>query len=679
MGALGPPPKGTGLSLRYPGVGVAALLMVLVAACGEFHTQRFIGPADTAPDTPKDTAPDVPRCEDTVPLRLAADRDLTDLVAGVPIHRFLTEETGNADLWLVIAGALPPGLTLDPLTGALSGVPEGPAEGTFTVRVTAEDRDDLCFDWDDADYEVTVVSQCDEDADCVDLVSPAFLEGDGGVICGDGGRCMAADGCPNDPRQRARFLLGGDAPPPPGEDGVISGGEVIRHARIQGQKNPDDLRRQILIIYEDANAAVLRLDYTLPGNWPLPLREGDPVALRVEPSDAGGAGLLLIGPGGPVRLLDGLWIPGAFPPALALPELASLLPLVCPGIPDDCGDRIPAAVTFLSKDSARTLTPGETAWMPDPTLEYDAEALLARLGWSAFRGTITPTPDCAGSPPVEISALFFPADDCPGAVAKAESPQDLVAGQALAEAPICEISGWGSFSPSPEGSIVKAHWSVEADPMEGGFGIIEALPMALPDPAGLGKHRVRTGAVGVYRIGLAVEDHVGRTSCITDAIRFRVFPDPDVALRAELIWLPLPAPGTDEDDVDHLQLLMRPSANAAWDDPDRVCGPTSPLPELFEDAQCAPAALTEGRPALATLATAVSTKTYGFALRAPETNAAPMVHAPGPGDGPRIVLRLFCNGNPDPLDLTLPDGFTLAPGDLVEVARVAPGCVLELL
>ena len=675
MGAVGPPPKGAGLSPRYTGIGVAALLLVLAAACGEFHTQRFIGPADSAPDTLKDAAPDVPRCEDTVPLCLAADLDLSDLVAGVPIHRILVEETGNANLWLVIAGALPPGLTLDPLSGALSGVPEGPAEGTFTVRVTAEDRDDLCFDLDEATYAVTVAFQCNEDEDCTKLVSPAFLEEDGWVTCGDGDRCLASDGCPNDPRQRARFLLGGDAPPPPGEDGIISGGEVIRHARIQGQKNPDDLRRQILVVYEDANSAVLRLDYTLPGNWPLPLREGDPVALRIETSDAGGAGLLLIGPGGPVRLLDGLWIPGAFPPPLALPDLASLLPLLCPGIPDECGDRTPAAVTFLSKDHARTLTPGKTVWMPDPTSDNGDDALLARLGWSAFRGTITPTPDCAGAPPVEISALFFPADDCPGAVAKAESPQDLVVGQALAEVPICEVSGWGSFSPSPEGSIVMGYWSVEADPLGGGFGILEALPMALPDPAGLGKHRLRAGAVGEYRIGLAVEDQAGRTSCITDTIRFRVFPDPDVALRAELIWLPLPALRADDNDLDHLQLLMRPSGNAAWDDPDRVCGPASPLPEFFEGAQCAPAALLDGRPALATLATAEATKTYGFALRAPETNAAPMVHAPG--NGTRIVLRIFCNA--EAMDLALPDGFTLVPGDLVEVARVAPGCVLETL
>lgn len=38
--------------------------------------------------------------------------------------------------WAVVGGNLPPGLALDPGTGALSGVPTAPGEWTFTLRVT---------------------------------------------------------------------------------------------------------------------------------------------------------------------------------------------------------------------------------------------------------------------------------------------------------------------------------------------------------------------------------------------------------------------------------------------------------------------------------------------------------------------------------------------------------------
>ena len=660
---------------RTCSTGIALALLILAAACGEFHTARFTDPRDTAPDTAPDVPPDAPRCTEFVALQLAEDRDPADLVVGVPFHRLLEEETGAADLWLVAAGALPPGLTLDPLTGALSGVSKEAGSGTFTVRVTADDEDDgTCYILDEAVVPWTLVPQCITDDDCGAQVSAGFLSAGGGARC-DAGRCVATNGCPNDPRQRVRFLLGWlGTPPPPGPDGRLTGGEVILHARIKGQKNPEDLRRSALIVFEESDTVYLRLDYTLPDNWPLPLREGDPVSLRLESGAAGGEALEIEGPGGPARLLSGFWIPGGLPKELSLPALAALLPLDCPAYTDKCGDQVPAAATFQQEDSTWTLAPGAVTWTPDPLRPTaGAEALLGRLGWSAFRGDVLPTPVCAGSPPVELSALFLPADDCPGAVAKAESAQDQIAGPALAALPAFEVSGWASFSPDPQGAVVAATWTVEEDPLGlgGGFARLEVLPQALPDPVGLGSRRLRAGAVGDYRIGLTVKDHLGRESCITDTIRFRVFPDPEVALRAELVWLPWAPPGADGEDS--LELYMRPVGSAAWEDPDRVCSPASPLPESFEGAQCAAADLPAGRPALATLKALAPTKTYGFALRAPEPNTAPMVN----DGGTRIVLRLFCNT--EQLEFALPDGFTLAPGDLVEVARIAPGCVVESL
>jgi len=590
----------------------------------------------------------------------------------VPFHRLLVEETGHGDLWLVTAGTLPAGLSLDPLTGALAGVPRAAAEGSFTVRVTANDEEGICYVLDEAEYSVRVSPQCVDDFDCAELVSKDFLEAGGAAACGDGGRCVIMNGCPNDPRQRVRFQLGGDAPPAPGEGGLITGGEVIRHARIQGMKNPDDLRRQVLVLFEEPGAAVLHINYTLPDNWPLPLREGDDVALRMETGPGGGEALRIEGPGGPSRLLAGFWVPGGLPDALSLPDLAALLPMGCPGFEDVCGTERPAAAVLSTADIAWTLAPSDTAWIPDPAQpEAGDTALLARVGWAMFREDVTPTPACAWAPPAEVSALFLPSDDCPGAVAKAESPQDLFAGQALAAPPTFEVSGWASFSLNPDNALVAALWTVEDDPVGGGFARIEALPQALPDPVGLGNRILRAGAAGEYRVGLSVEDQEGRTSCITDTIRFRVFPDPDVALRAELIWLPFDH--QEAGDSDRLELYMRPSGSAAWDDPAQVCTPDSPLPELFEGAQCAAADLPGGLPALATLKTAAPAKTCGFALRAPETNTEPFLHRPE--EGRRIILRLFCDT--ELLDLSLPEGFTLNPGDLIEVADIAPGCVLE--
>lgn len=652
----------------------SALILLLAASCGEFKTDRFTG---ELPVPPKDTVaplPDAePPCEALVALRLtpAEDPGITDLVVGEPHHRILVEETGEATLWLPTAGSvLPAGMAIDPLTGALSGVPTEAGEGSFSVQVTA---DDPCYTLDVQEYPYVVSVQCQDDADCAGRVSSEFRESGGKAWCGDEDRCLLSNGCPNDPRQRVRFLRAGDPLPPAGVDGLVTGGEVIRHARIQGQKNPDDYRRQLLVLFEEPDAAVWRLDYTLPNNWPLPLRDGDPVVLRVDHGPTAGSELLRIeGPGGPAHLVQGFWVPGGLPPALPLPALDTLLPLACPSFGDPCGAQIPAAATFSWDAESWTLAPSDVAWIPDPSSPGSGpQGLLARLGWTQFREAVPADPACAKTAPVELSAVFLPADDCPGAVAKAESAQDLHAGQALAEPPAFEISGWESFSPAPGGVISGASWSVEEDPFGGGFGHIEALPSALPDPVGLGNRRLVAGAVGEYQVGLAVADQEGRQSCITDAIRFLVFPDPEIAVRAELIWLPFGTPAADGDDV--LELHMRPSGSAAWGDPDRVCSPASPLPELFEGAQCAAADLPVGRPALATLQALAPTKTYGFALRAPPTNTAPMVHAPG--EDRRIFLRLYCNT--ELLDFALPEGFSLAAGDLVEVARVAPGCVLE--
>ena len=523
---------------------------------------------------------------------------------------------------------------------------------------------------------MTVVAQCAEDADCTALVSEGFMEGGNKALCADGGHCLLSNGCPNDPRQRVHFEIEGwDDIPMGGSEGVVTGGEVIRHARILGLKDADEVRRQVVIIFEELDAALVQLDYTLPDNWPLPLQEGDTVSLRMEAGPTEGKALRIEGPGGPTHLLEGFWVPGGLPDALSLPKFESLLPLNCTSFEDEEHEdwnQVPAAATFSWDGATWTLSPGDITWTPDPTHpEAGQQAFLARLGWSMFREEIT-HPGLSVAPP-EISALFLPADDCPGAIAKAESGQKLYAGQALAEPPAFVVSGWESFSPAPKGAVTAAFWTVDEDPFGGGFGHLEALPLTLPDPVGLGNRRLWAGAVGKYHIGLAVEDHEGRMSCITDTIRFQVFADSGIALRAELIWLPFDIPAMDGDD--QLELYMRPSGSTAWENPSRVCGPTSPLPENFEGAQCAAAALSEGRPALATLKALAPSKTYGFALRAPQTNAAPMVHAPG--EEQQIILRLYCDAGA--LEFTLPEGFSLAPGDLVEVARIAPGCVLEPL
>ncbi|MBM4371555.1 MAG: hypothetical protein FJ098_07870 [Deltaproteobacteria bacterium] len=649
----------------------AVLLLALAGACGEFRTLRFTEPRDSGQDQESDVLPDAaPRCGASIPLVLGPV-DLTALEAGVPVFRLLPEDTGHGSLWLLTGGPLPEGLRLDPVRGALEGVPRGPFSGEIVVRVTGENDGDTCYALDEETYPLRVRGQCSSKAPCAARVAMGFLEDGGSVACGADRRCWVADGCPNDPRQQVRFLLGGDALPPAGGDGTVTGGEVIRHARIQGQKNPDDLRRQVLVLFEDADSAVIRLDYTLPGNGALPLAEGDPLALRLEEDPAGGTALRLDGPEGTIRLLQGLWIPGPLPPGLALPELAALLPLECPGIPDACGDRVPAAVTFGAGPGARTLTPSDLAWIADPEDPGRRGAdLLVRLGWTAFRDAASAAPACAVLPALEFSALFLPAGSCPAAVIEALSPQDQVAGQALAAVPEFGVAGWASFSPAADGAIAAADWSVLEDPAGGGFARLEALPAVVPDPAGLGPRRLRAGAVGDYLVALKVQDGQGRESCLPDTLRFRVHPSPEVAFRAELLWLPAgPSAGEGEDRLD---LLLRPAGSAPWDDPQRVCSPETPLPTLFEGAQCAAAGLLHGRPGLATLTALSPGRAYDLAVRAPASNTEPLVHDPAAGR--RILLRIFCGGAGQ--EVILLEGLSLAPGALAEVARVDPGCVL---
>ena len=72
----------------------------------------------------------------TVPLAIATD-SLPQPVAHTPYTVRLTAQGGMPPYsWSIEKGELPPGLHLDSKAGTLSGVPEAPAELTFTVRVT---------------------------------------------------------------------------------------------------------------------------------------------------------------------------------------------------------------------------------------------------------------------------------------------------------------------------------------------------------------------------------------------------------------------------------------------------------------------------------------------------------------------------------------------------------------
>ncbi len=62
---------------------------------------------------------------------------LPDGTVGVPYSALLQAEGGSSDYtWSTIAGALPPGLTLNPDTGAIEGTPTAAGTYDFTVQVT---------------------------------------------------------------------------------------------------------------------------------------------------------------------------------------------------------------------------------------------------------------------------------------------------------------------------------------------------------------------------------------------------------------------------------------------------------------------------------------------------------------------------------------------------------------
>ena len=72
----------------------------------------------------------------TVPLAIVTDT-MPQLIAHTPYTVRLTAQGGTPPYsWNIEKGKLPPGLHLDPRAGTLSGVPEAPADLTFTVRVS---------------------------------------------------------------------------------------------------------------------------------------------------------------------------------------------------------------------------------------------------------------------------------------------------------------------------------------------------------------------------------------------------------------------------------------------------------------------------------------------------------------------------------------------------------------
>ena len=98
---------------------MAYVLVVLLLACASWAQQ----------ETPQ-------KLPGTVPLAIATDT-LPQPIAHTPYRVQLTAQGGTPPYsWSIENGKLPPGLRLDPQAGTLSGVPEAPAELTFTARVT---------------------------------------------------------------------------------------------------------------------------------------------------------------------------------------------------------------------------------------------------------------------------------------------------------------------------------------------------------------------------------------------------------------------------------------------------------------------------------------------------------------------------------------------------------------
>ena len=106
--------------LRYlSGDGIACLLIALLLA-GTGWAQLESAEKPTAP----------------AQLLIVTDT-LPQPVAHTPYTAQLMAQGGTPSYsWSIEKGKLPPGLHLDPKAGTLSGVPEAPAELTFTLRVT---------------------------------------------------------------------------------------------------------------------------------------------------------------------------------------------------------------------------------------------------------------------------------------------------------------------------------------------------------------------------------------------------------------------------------------------------------------------------------------------------------------------------------------------------------------
>ena len=71
------------------------------------------------------------------PLAISTSSPLSPGIAAIPYSQSLTAVGGTSPYvnWSVISGALPPGLTLSPTSGVISGTPSTPGPYSFTVQV----------------------------------------------------------------------------------------------------------------------------------------------------------------------------------------------------------------------------------------------------------------------------------------------------------------------------------------------------------------------------------------------------------------------------------------------------------------------------------------------------------------------------------------------------------------